>query len=112
MHIKTIASAAAISIALGFSGFAVAQDAAVTWPTVIGNQTVSEADAQRVKNYCDDLQREANQAVETEPTEGDAAVEPDTSAENSTATVGSVDTDMITIENCLDGGWLEGVTTP
>src|SRR6218665_3247155 len=99
MHIKTISSAAAISLAMGLGSFAVAQDAAATtWPTKIGNQEVSEADAQRVKTYCDDLQRAANQAAGTE---ADTATEEAPAAEEAAA-VGSVDTDMITIENCLD----------
>ncbi|WP_323032533.1 hypothetical protein [Paracoccus sp. (in: a-proteobacteria)] len=49
MHIKAIASAATLAVVLGFAGTAAAQ-------TMIGNQTVSEADHERVKNYCEDLQ--------------------------------------------------------
>ena len=41
MHIKTIASAIALTAALGLSGYTYAQ-------TMIGNQTVSEADMERV----------------------------------------------------------------
>lgn len=114
MHFKAIASAAAISLAMGLGSFAVAQDAAATaWPTMIGNQEVSEADAQRVKTYCEDLQTKANQAEGTENTTADPEPTQDDSAEDSTAAVGAVDTDAITIENCLEGGWLEGegVTT-
>lgn len=108
MHIKAIVSAVALSSVLGFGGAVFAQDSAATvLPTMIGNQEVSEADAQRVKTYCDDLQTAANQAEGTEPAAGEADNDDDEAA-----AVGSVDMDAITIENCLEGGWLEGVTTP
>ena len=42
MHMKTIVSAGVLAIALGFAGSAAAQ-------TMIGNQSVSEADIERVK---------------------------------------------------------------
>lgn len=110
MHIKAIVSAAALSVALGFGGVVYAQDAAATMtlPTMIGNQEVGEADAQRVKNYCDDLQAAANQAAGTEASDAETTQEDVAD----TAAVGTIDMDAITIETCLEGGWLEGVTTP
>lgn len=112
MHIKAIVSAVALSSVLGLGGVVFAQDAAATvLPTMIGNQEVSEADAQRVKTYCDDLQTAANQAEGTETSETEAAT-PVEEPVAETAAVGSVDLDAVTIENCLEGGWLEGVTTP
>jgi hypothetical protein len=110
MHIKTIASTLAVTVALGFGSLAYAQDAAATTtlPTMIGNQEVGEADAQRVKTYCDDLQTAANQAAGTEASDAETPQE----EVADTAAVGSVDMDAITIETCLEGGWLEGVTTP
>jgi len=98
MHIKTIASATILAAMLGLGGAAYAQ-------TMIGNQSVSEADMERVKVYCEDLKTAANQAEGTTPTEGEEA--PAATAENSTAAVGSVDLDAITIENCLEAGFIE-----
>ena len=111
MHIKTIASAAALSVALGLSGFVFAQDAAVTTdmalPTMIGNQELTEADAQRVKVHCDDLQTAANQAVGTEDAQEEGADEEDTEATDSEAAAGSVDLDAITLETCIEAGFIE-----
>lgn len=110
MHIKTIASAAILSAALGFGSVAYAQDAAATTdmalPTMIGNQELNEADAQRVKVYCEDLKTEANQAVGTESDSN----EDETEEEEQTA-VGSVDLDSITIANCLEAGFIEEPVT-
>ena len=107
MHIKAIVSATAISLALGLSTFAYAQDAAL--PTSIAGQELSAEDAQRVKVACDDLQTEANQAVgAADATTTDTAAEPaieGTSAD--TAAVGSVDLDAITVESCIEAGFLE-----
>src|SRR6218665_4221972 len=100
MHIKTIASAAILTAALGFSSFAYAQ-------TMIGNATVSEADMERVKVACEDLQTAANQAEGVEGSSVEGTDEPDNSAEDSTATIGSIDADQVTLENCLAGGFIE-----
>lgn len=108
MHIKTIASAAALSVALGFSGFVYAQDAAATTlPTMIGNQQLTPEDAQRVKVRCDDLQTEENQAAGTTETDADAdAAATATENEGGEAAVGSVDMDLITVESCLEAGFI------
>jgi hypothetical protein len=119
MHIRTIASATAIAAVLGFGTAAYAQ-------TMIGSQTVSEGDMERVKVYCEDLQNAENQAAgatddETEAgntTEDDAdnstgedaeaASEdaPDTADTEDTAAVGSIDMDLITLENCKEAGFI------
>lgn len=100
MHIKSIVSAATLAIALGFAGTAAAQ-------TMIGNQNVSEADMERVKVYCEDLQSQENAAVGTDPTPNGTEETNDTDAENSTAAVGSVDMTAITVETCLEAGFIE-----
>ena len=116
MHIKTIASAIALTAALGFSGYSYAQ-------TMIGNQNVSEADMERVKVYCEDLQTAENQAVGTVDANDDAensavddsgsedpadpvTAEPNPEEEPE-ADVGSVDLDAITLENCIEAGFIE-----
>lgn len=115
MHIKSIVSAVALSAALGFGGVVYAQDAAATaLPTMIGEQAVSEADAERVKVYCEDLQTAANQAdgATEEADENDESTmtsEESEGAEGDAAAVGSVDTDLITLEACLEAGF---VTAP
>jgi hypothetical protein len=112
MHIKTISSAAILVATLGFSGFVYAQDAAMALPTMIGNQQLTEADAQRVKVHCDDLQTAENQAVGTssDDTESAEAEEgSDTDAEDSSdpADIGSVDFDAITLETCIEAGFID-----
>jgi hypothetical protein len=113
MHIKAIVSATALTIALGFGTAAYAQ-------TMIGNQTVSEADMDRVKVYCEDLQNAENQAAgatgaEAELTETDdgSGTDDTTGAtddgSNDSAAVGSIDMDLITLENCVEAGF---VTAP
>ena len=122
MHIKAIVSAAALSVALGFGGVAYAQ-------TMIGEQTISEGDLERVKVYCEDLQNAENQAAGAtdadteagETTEDDAnnsagedaeaasAGAGDTGDTEDSAAVGSIDMDLITLENCVEAGF---VTTP
>jgi len=120
MHIKTIVSAVALSAALGFGGVVYAQDAAATaLPTMIAEQQLTEADAQRVQVYCDDLQNRENQAVgatdnESELTEEDTAEDSSsddaateaTDDESETATVGSIDMDSITLANCQEAGFI------
>ena len=122
MHIKTIVSAVALSVALGFGTAAYAQ-------TMIGSQTVSEGDMERVKVHCEDLQNQANQAAGAtdadteagETTEDDAnnstgtdasaadAAAPSTGDTEDSAAVGAIDMDAITLEACLEGGF---VTAP
>lgn len=109
MHIKAIVSAVALSAALGFGGV-YAQDAAATaLPTTIGEQTVSAADAERVKVYCEDLQTAENQAEGTESTDTDAPATEEAGGSAETAAVGSIDMDLITLEACLESGF---VTAP
>ena len=98
MHMKTIVSAGALAIALGFTGSAVAQ-------TMIGNQSVSAADMERVKVYCEDLQTAENQAEGT----NDNGIDLDESSGTGTPSVGSVDMDAITLENCIEAGVVERV---
>jgi len=121
MHIKTIVSAAALSVALGFGTAAYAQ-------TMIGSQTLTEGDMERVKVYCEDLQNTENQAAgataaEDELTENDDSSSTDDTADGTadgtaaatddgdddSADVGSIDMDLITLENCKEAGF---VTTP
>ncbi|MGB3336236.1 MAG: hypothetical protein WBA73_03560 [Devosia sp.] len=108
MHIKSIVSAVALSAALGFSGGAVyAQDAAL--PTMIGEQQLTPEDAERVKVHCEDLQTAENQAEGTESTDVDAPASEEAGGAAETAAVGSVDMDLITVEACLEAGF---VTAP
>lgn len=107
MHMKSIVSAGALAIALGLVGPAFAQDAAATTtPTMIGNQEISEADAERVKNYCEDLSNEENQAEGASNDDVDAEPSEEAGGAAETAAVGSVDTDLITIENCIEAGFV------
>ena len=106
MHIKTIASATILAAMLGLGGAAYAQ-------TMIGNQSVSEADMERVKVYCEDLKTADGQAVGTTADDGaeensgaDAPAE-GTSAETDTAAVGSIDLTAITLESCIEAGVIE-----
>ncbi|WP_323015204.1 hypothetical protein [Devosia sp.] len=98
MHIKAIASAATLAVVLGFAGTAAAQ-------TMIGNQTVSEADHERVKNYCEDLKTADNQAVSSTESDETAAADEGTEA-TETAAIGSVDLDQVTLENCIEAGFV------
>ena len=109
MHIKAIVSAVALTTALGFGSFAYAQDAAATMalPTMIGDQELNEADAQRVKVHCDDLQTAANQAEGVEGADAEGADEPDNEAGDSQAAAGTVDMDSITLELCIEAGFIE-----
>ncbi len=97
MYIKTIASAALLVSTLGFGGIAYAQS------TMIGNQAVSEADMERVKNYCEDL-KTADEQTAGSP-EADAAM---TSSDGEPDKIGAVDIDAITLENCIEAGFVEG----
>ncbi len=107
MHIKTIVSAVALSAALGFGGYAYAQDAAATaLPTAIGEQQLSPEDAERVKVHCEDLQTAANQAEGAENTDTNAPASEEAGGAAETATVGSVDMDLITVEACLEAGFI------
>lgn len=102
MRIQTIISAAALSIALGFTGAAFAQ-------TSIGGQTISEADQEVVKNHCEDLKLADSQAVQgsedTKPVpetdnDNEKTDEPDTTA------VDGVDLNMITLADCIEAGFV------
>ena len=104
MHIKAIVSAAALSVALGFGGVVYAQDAAL--PTMIGEQQLTAADAERVKVYCEDLQNAENQAEGAEATDVDAPATEEAGGAGETAAVGEVDMDLITLEACTDAGFI------
>ncbi len=104
MHIKAIVSAAALSVALGLGGVAYAQDAAL--PTMIGEQQLTPADAERVKVYCEDLQNTENQAEGAGETGVDAPATEEAGGAAETAAVGSVDMDLITIEACTEAGFI------
>lgn len=111
MHMKNIVSAGALAIALGLAGPAIAQTE-TAMPTMIGNQALSAADAERVKVYCEDLQNDANQAVgassaDTASNDDDDASEGTEDADNTsdTAAVGTVDMDLITVESCAEAGF-------
>jgi hypothetical protein len=112
MHMKSIVSAGALAIALGLVGPAFAQEAATTTPTMIGNQQLSEADAERVKVYCEDLDTESNQAVGATGAEGEANQDATADSDSDTAALGSVDLSIVTIENCAEAGFIEGPVTP
>ncbi|HEY8574889.1 MAG TPA: hypothetical protein VIL88_00965 [Devosia sp.] len=114
MHIKTLVSASTLAIVLGFSGTAFAQ-------TSIGGQTLSEGDMERVKVYCEDLQNEANQAAGASSDESELnSTDDDSSADaaatgtatgsdeedDDTADVGTIDMDLITLENCSEAGFI------
>lgn len=94
MHIKAIASTAvlAATLALGVPAFA---------QTMIGNQQVSQADMERVKNFCEDLKNRDADNVTAQTNEA----APDQKDE--TAEVGAVATDQITLENCIEAGFVE-----
>lgn len=107
MHIKAIVSAAALSVALGFGGAVYAQDAAATaLPTMIGEQQLTPADAERVKVYCEDLQNTENQAEGAGETGVDAPATEEAGGAAETAAVGAVDMDLITIEACTEAGFI------
>ena len=113
MHMKTIVSAGALAIALGFAGTAFAQDAApMAMPTEIGGQTLSEADAERVSVFCADLETESNQAEGATNDDTDAAESEEAGGSADTAAVGSVDMSLITIETCAEAGFIEGPVSP
>lgn len=104
MHMKTLISAAALTVALGFTGTAFAQ--AVT----LGNQTVTEADMERVQVRCDDLQTEANAAVGTSDNADDAtsdSSESNTEQGTEEGTAGLIELDTITLEQCMEAGLVE-----
>lgn len=98
MRITTIATAALVSTMLGLSGAAYAQ-------TMIGNQTLSEADAERVKTYCEDLKLESEQAVSGSAEEATPEAE---GSEDSGAMVGTLDLSTVTLEQCIEAGFVEG----
>ena len=106
MHMKAIVSAGALAIALGLGAPAMAQtEAATTLPTMIGNQELTAADAERVKVYCDDLSTRANQAEGATNDDVDAPASEEAGGSAETAAVGSVDMSLITIEACTEAGF-------
>lgn len=106
MRTKIIASAAALALAMGFSSAAFAQ-------TMIGNQEVSAGDYDRVKSFCEALQLRENQAsglaTQEEPVDENNDGVPDTESEDpdTSATIGNIDTDLITVEACIEAGFIE-----
>ena len=103
MRITTIATAALVSTMLGLSGAAYAQ-------TMIGNQTLTEADAERVKTYCEDLKTDSEQAVgsSVEDATPDEATPDADASEESGGAVGTLDLSTITLEQCVEAGFVEG----
>ncbi|MBU1334164.1 MAG: hypothetical protein KJ944_06845 [Alphaproteobacteria bacterium] len=98
MHIKSIVSAGALAIALGFTGAAAAQ-------TMIGGQTISETDMERVKVHCEDLQNQENAADQGSDNTDAAATTTDTTEEGTEeGTAGLVELDEVTLEQCLEAG--------
>ena len=100
MHMKFIASAALLTAAFGITGFAHAQDAAASTalPTMIGTMVLSEADAQRVLVRCQDLETRENQAQ--------GAGDEDSTDADQSAAAGSVDLDLITLDLCIEAGFI------
>lgn len=107
MHMKTLVSAGALAFVLGLGGTAIAQDAAL--PTMIGNQTLTPEDAQRVKVHCEDLNTKENQAEGAVNDDVDAPVTDEAGGAAETAAVGSVDMSLITLENCVEAGFVAAV---
>lgn len=105
MHIKTITSAAALVVALGFGG-AAAYAQTTPLPTMIGNQQLTEADATRVQTYCNDLAGNLGEdtTATDDATEAQAG---STSDAGEQAALGSVDLDLVTIETCTEAGFLQ-----
>lgn len=101
MHMKFIASAALLTAAFGLTGFAYAQDAvaSTTLPTMIGTMELTEADAQRVLVRCQDLETRDDQAVGA----GDDST---MDADNQSAAAGGVDFDSITLDLCMEAGFI------
>jgi hypothetical protein len=99
MRITTIASTAVLTLMLGLSSGAYAQ-------TMIGNQNLTEADVQRVQTYCDDLKTASEQAVGAEASD-ENATEADESDESEAGQIGTLDMDAITLENCIEAGFVE-----
>lgn len=95
MHIKSIVSAGALAIALGFTGAAAAQ-------TMIGGQTISETDMERVKVHCEDLQTQSTAADAGSNNMTDPATATEEGTEEGTA--GLVELDEVTLEQCLEAG--------
>ncbi|WEK05335.1 MAG: hypothetical protein P0Y65_03490 [Candidatus Devosia phytovorans] len=114
MHMKSLVSAGALAIALGLGAPAVMAQDAMAAPTMIGNQTLTEADATRVQTYCDDLLTASEQTdTATTGSEDAGTTESDTSENDADqAAVGGVDLDQVTIENCAEAGFVEGPVTP
>lgn len=100
MRIKTITTAALVTTMLGLSGAAYAQ-------TMIGNQNVSESDMERVKTYCEDLKTADEQAVGVEPGADEVTPAPDATADDDATALGNVDLDAVTLENCIEAGFVE-----
>ncbi|HEV7345053.1 MAG TPA: hypothetical protein VGN60_05410 [Devosia sp.] len=93
MHIKSILSVAALTAALGLTGPATAQ--------MLAGQQLTEGDIARIQNYCNDLEREQDSAVELSP-ETDADDDEDTN-------IPGVQEDLITYAWCLETGFVERI---
>lgn len=85
MHMKNLVSAATLAIALGFTGTAFGQ--AVT----LGTQTLSEADAERARVHCIDLQNRENAANPGSTDSDDDASDTTTGGTTGGTTDGSTD---------------------
>lgn len=121
MTIKSALSIAALVAGLGLTGSAYAQ-------TMVGAQTVSEADSAAVMARCTELQTASADAVEVETTSTsteDAEDDEDTNTAGETtptfedesageaettepadAAVAAIDLEAITLEECIADGWV------
>lgn len=118
MTIKSALSVVALAAGL------VAVPALAQAPTMIGSQTVAEADVEAVKARCLDLQTAAETQSLTTESEVDTETADGTEDENETSVAGnaaianepaltesptalSVDLAVVTLEDCEAGGWFE-----
>ncbi|SEQ03756.1 hypothetical protein SAMN05428969_1651 [Devosia sp. YR412] len=105
MHTKTIISAAALAITLGFAGPAFAQ--AVT----LGAHTVTEAEMPLVQTRCDELSAASTAASDGStdttanvPTPAGTTTEGDGEQGTEEGTAGLIELDTITLEQCVEAG--------
>ena len=100
MRFTNIASAAAIVVALGFSGAAYAS-------TIVGGVSVTDIDLPRVQAMCDQMVGDSQTLGDTE-----MATDMDATAMDSAASVDSDSKviDDITIQDCIEAGLLPADT--
>jgi len=98
MRFTNIVSAAALAVALGFSGAAYAQ-------TVVGGVSVTDIDLPRVQAMCDQMVGETTTAGE----ETDSTMTPAAPAADATDSDSKV-IDDITLRDCVEAGLLPADT--